>query len=85
MELDIPPACECSQEGAGMVEPYLWVTNAGIWHCLSSRTRSVAGMVPGYEPAFPQLAWQVPAGGGGTSIRTVLGSSGKEGEGADNK
>lgn len=53
MELDIPPVCEYSQKDDEMVEPYLCVANADIWHRLSSRTISVAGMVPGYDPAFP--------------------------------
>lgn len=81
MELDIAPVCEYSQKDAEMVEPCLCVADVDMWHCLSSRIRSVAGMVPGYDPAFPQLAR------GGTSQGDrdgVLGSSGKEGEGAGN-
>lgn len=77
MELDIPRDQECSQKDAEMVEPCLSVANADIWHGWSSRTNIVAGMVPGYDPAFPQLGLQPPAGGGGTSIPALPGRQGQ--------
>lgn len=91
MELDIPRDQECSQKDAEMVEPCLSVANADIWHGWSSRTKIVAGMVPGYDPAFPQLGLQPPPvevahpsqHSQGDRDRD-LGSSGKVGEGADN-